>query len=74
MATGEIKKEIITPVFHTYPLCKTSDMPEEMHQEVLEVCVTATEKFSDNYELAAKMIKDDLDKKFGAPFQVIVGS
>ncbi|XP_063983425.1 dynein axonemal light chain 4-like [Diachasmimorpha longicaudata] len=73
MATGEVKKEVIPPVFHTYPVCKSSDMPEEMKQEALELCVTATEKFSDNYKHAAKMIKDDLDKKFGPPFQVIIG-
>lgn len=48
-------------------------MPEEMKQEVLEICVTAVEKYQENYEHAARMIKDSLDKKFGPPFQVIVG-
>uniref|UniRef100_A0A6V7KQY5 Dynein light chain n=1 Tax=Bracon brevicornis TaxID=1563983 RepID=A0A6V7KQY5_9HYME len=73
MSTGEIKKQEITPVFHTYPLCKASDMPEEMKQEALELCVTATEKYADDYGNAARMIKEDLDKKFSPPFQVIVG-
>lgn len=31
-------------------------MPEEMKQEAMEMCVTATEKFSDNYEHAARSI------------------
>lgn len=48
-------------------------MPEEMKQEAMEMCVTATEKFSDNYEHAARSIKDSLDKRFGGPFHVVVG-
>lgn len=48
-------------------------MPEEMKQEAIETCVTAVEKYSENYEHAARMIKDNLDKKFGSPFQVVVG-
>lgn len=48
-------------------------MPEEIKQEAIETCVTAVEKYSDNYEHAARMIKDTLDKKFGPPFHVVVG-
>ena len=48
-------------------------MPEEMKQEALEICVTAAEKYADNYEHASRMIKQTMDKKFGSPFQVIVG-
>lgn len=48
-------------------------MPEDMKQEAIETCVTAVEKYSENYEYAARMIKDHLDKKFGPPFQVVVG-
>ncbi|KAG5343588.1 DNAL4 protein, partial [Acromyrmex charruanus] len=73
MWAGEIKKEVVTSMVHTYPLCKYSDMPEDMKQEAMETCVTAVEKYSENYEHAARMIKDNLDKKFGPPFQVIVG-
>lgn len=48
-------------------------MKEDMKQEAMEICVTASEKFTDNYEIAARTIKDSLDKRFGGPFQVVVG-
>lgn len=48
-------------------------MREDMKQEAMEMCVTATEKFTDNYELAARSIKDNMDKRFGGPFHVIIG-
>ncbi|ESO11644.1 hypothetical protein HELRODRAFT_156242 [Helobdella robusta] len=58
---------------HTYPLIQYSDMHEEMKIEAMELCVTACEKFSNNNEQAAKMIKDLMDKKFGMPWNVCVG-
>ncbi|KAL6417775.1 hypothetical protein ACFW04_000022 [Cataglyphis niger] len=73
MSAGEVKKDVVAVVVHMYPLCKHSDMPEEIKQETIETCVTAVEKYSENYEHAARMIKDNLDKKFGPPFQVVVG-
>ncbi|XP_012275111.1 dynein light chain 4, axonemal-like [Orussus abietinus] len=73
MSAGEVKKEVPPLVTHTYPLCKYNDMSEEMRQEVTELCVTAVEKYADNYELAAKTIKHAVDQKFSPPFQVIVG-
>lgn len=48
-------------------------MSDDMKQEAIDITVTACEKFTENYESAAMMIKDTLDKKFGAPFDVIVG-
>ncbi|XP_033210165.1 dynein light chain 4, axonemal-like [Belonocnema kinseyi] len=73
MSAGEVKKKVPSIVIHTYPLCKQTDMPEEMQQESMEICVTAAEKFGDNYEHASRLIKENLDKKFGSPFHVIVG-
>ncbi|KAH0944738.1 hypothetical protein HN011_000306 [Eciton burchellii] len=73
MWAGEIKKDVTALIVHTYPLCKDSDMPEEIKQEAIETCVTAVEKYPENYEHAARMIKDNLDKKFGPPFQIVVG-
>lgn len=48
-------------------------MPDDMKQEAMEVCTTATEKFSDNYEQAARFVKEHLDKKFDPSFQVVIG-
>lgn len=44
-----------------------------MKQEVMEICVTATEKYTHNHEHAARSIKDALDKRFGGPFHVVIG-
>ncbi|XP_045211826.1 dynein axonemal light chain 4-like [Mercenaria mercenaria] len=60
-------------VVHTYPLIRHSDMNDEMRTEAMELCVTACEKFSSNNESAAKMIKDTMDKKFGASWHAVVG-
>ncbi|XP_015184502.1 PREDICTED: dynein light chain 4, axonemal-like [Polistes dominula] len=73
MLAGEVKKEEPQFIFHTYALCKYTDMPEEMKQEVMETCSTAAEKHAEDYEQTARMIKESLDRKFGAPFQVVVG-
>jgi dynein light chain 4, axonemal len=50
-----------------------SDMSEEMRTEAMELSVTACEKFSQNNELAARMVKESMDKKFGPAFHVVVG-
>ncbi|CAH1375067.1 hypothetical protein MTP99_016485 [Tenebrio molitor] len=70
---GREKPEETKKIVHTYPLIRHSDMPEEMKQESMELVVTACEKHSTNNEAAAKMIKDEMDKKFGPPFHVVVG-
>ncbi|XP_011834239.1 PREDICTED: dynein light chain 4, axonemal isoform X1 [Mandrillus leucophaeus] len=57
----------------TFPLVRHSDMPEEMRVETMELCVTACEKFSNNNESAAKMIKETMDKKFGSSWHVVIG-
>ena len=48
-------------------------MGEEMRTETMELCVTACEKFTDNNEAAARMIKETMDKKFGASWHSVVG-
>ena len=56
-----------------YALVKLSDMPDEMRTEAKETVVTALEKFPDNYEAAAKFVKNLMDKKFGASWHCIIG-
>lgn len=72
-AGGEGPKPEDRKIVHTYPLIKNSDMPEETRMEAMELCVSACEKYAYCYELAARQIKDNLDKKFGASFHVVVG-
>ena len=57
------------------PLVKYSDMPTEMGNEAVEVCTMALDKFNANrdYEGASVLIKNTLDKKFGASWQCAVG-
>ncbi|GLH00361.1 hypothetical protein R5R35_006521 [Gryllus longicercus] len=72
-AEGEGKKEESKKVVHTYALVKFSDMPEEMRGEAVEVAVTACEKYSSNNEMAARMIKESMDKNYGPSWHVVVG-
>ncbi|CAH8603337.1 unnamed protein product [Schistosoma guineensis] len=58
---------------YTYPLLKYSDMNEDMQTEVMELCVTACEKFSTDNEAAARFVKETMDKKYGAAWHVAVG-
>jgi dynein light chain 4, axonemal len=58
---------------HSYPLEKLSDMPEEMKAEAKDTVVTALEKFPDNYEQAAKFVKEQMDKKYGSPWHCVMG-
>lgn len=38
-------------------------MNEDMKNEAIEMITTACEKYAQNYELAAKTIKESMDKK-----------
>ncbi|XP_033221968.1 dynein light chain 4, axonemal-like [Belonocnema kinseyi] len=69
----EIKKDDVMKILHTYPLCRKCDMTDEMKQEVMELCVTAAEKYTDNYESVSRMIKETMDKRFGASWHTVVG-
>ncbi|KAL3313760.1 Dynein light chain 4, axonemal [Cichlidogyrus casuarinus] len=72
-ATGDKKCFEEPKRIHTYPLCKYSDMGEELRTEVMELVVTACEKYSANNEAAARVVKETLDKKFGSAWHVVVG-
>eukprot|EP00730_Choanoeca_flexa_P006780 TRINITY_DN12224_c0_g1_i2.p3 TRINITY_DN12224_c0_g1~~TRINITY_DN12224_c0_g1_i2.p3 ORF type:complete len:106 (+),score=10.68 TRINITY_DN12224_c0_g1_i2:884-1201(+) len=56
-----------------YPLVVKSDFNEEMLAECTESAQTAIEKHSGNNEEAAKMLKGIMDKKFGGPWNVVLG-
>lgn len=57
------------------PLVKYSDMPTEMGNEAVEVCTMALDKFLANrdWESASILIKNTLDKKFGASWACVIG-
>nr|CAH8862156.1 unnamed protein product [Trichobilharzia regenti] len=57
----------------SYPLVRYSEMNEELQTEVIELCVTACEKYSNNNELAARMVKETLDQKAAPGWHVVIG-
>ncbi|XP_073847805.1 dynein axonemal light chain 4 [Musca autumnalis] len=70
---GNPEKEADKKIVHVYPLVKHSDMNEEMRTEAIELSITACEKYASNYEQAARIIKEAMDKKFGIYWHVVVG-
>lgn len=48
-------------------------MGVDMQAEAIEIITTACEKYAQNYELAAKTIKEAMDKKFGTFWHAAVG-
>ena len=56
-----------------YALIKHTDMESEMRAEATEICTSAVEKFPANMEKSSQYIKDAMDKKFGAPWNVVLG-
>ncbi|RKO96839.1 hypothetical protein CAUPRSCDRAFT_7494 [Caulochytrium protostelioides] len=48
-------------------------MPEELRVEAMDTAVTAVEKHSGNLEVAAKSIKESMDKRCGLAWHVVVG-
>ena len=58
----------------SYPLIKHCDMESEMRNEAVEICTGAVEKYgSTDLERASQLIKESMDKKFGAPWNVVLG-
>ena len=55
------------------PCVQYTDMEESMRDQVMEICNSACDTHAENNEMCAKMIKEILDKKFGASWHVVVG-
>ena len=56
-----------------YALIKNCDMIEEMRSDAVDLVISATEKYPANYELAARMIKEQMDKKYNENWIVVIG-
>ena len=59
--------------FQTTPLEKLSDMPEDIKSEVRDTVTNAIDKNADNYEAAAKFVKETMDKKYGPHWHCVLG-
>jgi dynein light chain 4, axonemal len=55
------------------PVIAMSDIPGDMRTEVLDLVVAGMDKYGSNLEVAARSIKDTLDKQYGVSWQVIMG-
>ena len=49
------------------------DMPEEMRQDCVDLVITAIERFQGNYESAARLVKETMDKKYNESWVVVIG-
>ncbi|KAG5461368.1 MAG: dynein light chain type 1-domain-containing protein [Olpidium bornovanus] len=58
-----------------YPLIRFTDMTEDLRAETVDMIVTAVEKHPGNFEVpaAAKNIKENMDKKCGNSWHVVIG-
>ncbi|CAM9604063.1 unnamed protein product [Chrysoparadoxa australica] len=79
MAAVEIAATDISDVEYrkltSKPLVKSTDMSQEMCQEAVELVTMAVDKFvaSKNFEAASQLIKNSLDKRFGASWHCAIG-
>jgi dynein light chain 4 len=57
------------------PHVKHNDMTAEMLNEAVEIVTMSCDKHtaSKNYEAAAQLIKQGMDKKFGSPWHCFIG-
>ena len=61
-----------------YPLNKHCDMEADMRTEAQQILVSAFEKFcggaNPQYDKACEMAKEAMDKKFGGPWNCVMGA
>ena len=55
------------------PVVATTDLAGDMKTEVVDLIISGIDKYSNNLEMAAKVIKESLDKQFGITWQVVIG-
>ena len=56
-----------------YALIKNCDMIEEMRSEAVDLVISACEKHQSNYDQAARMVKEQMDKKYNENWIVVIG-
>lgn len=55
------------------PIMRSSDMSSDVMSEALDLCVSSIDKSNGNYELAARTVKEAMDKKFGPTWHCVIG-
>mmetsp|Transcript_8229 Transcript_8229/g.22914 ORF Transcript_8229/g.22914 Transcript_8229/m.22914 type:complete len:96 (+) Transcript_8229:342-629(+) len=54
-------------------LVQNCDMNEEMRQDCVDLVITACERYAGNFEMAARLVKETMDKKYNESWVVIIG-
>jgi dynein light chain 4 len=54
-------------------LIKSADMNNELQSEAIDLIVSAIDKQRGNYEAASRQVKEQMDRKFGASWNCIIG-
>lgn len=57
----------------TYNLLQYANMPEDQINDAMDVTTTAIEKFGMDYGIAAKEVKEHMDKKYQPSWNVVIG-
>lgn len=52
---------------------KCSDMSTEVQSEAIDLIISAIDKQGSNYEAAARIVKEQMDRKFGPTWNCIIG-
>ncbi|MEN2497905.1 MAG: Dynein light chain 4, axonemal [Marteilia pararefringens] len=56
-----------------YPLVVKSELGDDIQSDIMDMCVAICEKGTSNYESACRNIKENLDKKYGSSWLVVMG-
>lgn len=67
------KKSAVPNISMSYALPLHSDMLADMKTEVLETCIVACEKFPENLDEAARVIKSEMENRFCGHWHVVIG-
>jgi len=70
-----MSKELLAEMKKTFTknIARFVDMNAELQSEAVDLIISAIDKFRNNYEAAAKLIKEQMDKKFGGTWHVVIG-
>ncbi|ODN00901.1 Dynein light chain 4, axonemal [Orchesella cincta] len=70
---AEAEQETEKKAIAAYPIVRYTDVPEETKADIVDTITGAVERFGADYDLAAKLIKEDMDRTYGPHWHAVVG-